>query len=119
MRPQILKSLVSLESVRSFAPEESGLILYGPPFRTIRDDIDSGGGLSAEQHAVHDIVPELTVVIADFGLGSDTAVALDYRDGTREPRVIRMQWRLPDMPNRWVPVAQDFESFWKMLDVIA
>ena len=39
------------------------------------------------------ISPELTIIIADFGLGSDTVAAFDYRADRDNPAVIRPLWR--------------------------
>jgi hypothetical protein len=101
--------------VKAFAPEENRLFLYAAPwFDSIGAGVRANKGLTPEQEAIADIDPERTLVIADFGLGSDTAVALDYR-GEPAPTVIRLQWRLPDAPNRWVPVAPTFDAFWAML----
>jgi hypothetical protein len=114
---QNLTPLVSADIVRTFASDENTIVLYPPPFHTVQDELDHGRGLNPEQLAVHDIVPDRTVVIADFGPGSDTALALDYRDGSASPSVIRLRWELPSRPNRWVKVADSFGQFWRMLDV--
>ena len=113
---QTIRPLVQPHVVKTFAPDESGIILYAPPFHTIQNELDERR-YTAEQLAVHDIAPDKTVLIADFGLGSDTAVALDFRLGTANPAVIRLQWRLPDQSNRWVKVANSFSEFWDMLHV--
>jgi hypothetical protein len=113
---QNLKPLVSAEVVRTFAPDEHAIFLYPPPFHTVQDEIDRGRGLTAEQLAIHDIVPDRTLVIADFGPGSETALALDYRNDGEKPSVIRLRWGSPARPNQWVKVADSFEQFWKMID---
>ena len=114
---QHMTPIIPANAVQKIAPEESGIFLYPPPFCTVQDELSSGKGLTAEQQAVQDIDPSLTVVIADFGLGSDTAVALDFRGDKDQPAVIRLQWRLPQQPNRWLPVARSFEEFWAVLNV--
>jgi hypothetical protein len=114
---QNLQSPFSAPVIQTFAPEERTIYLYAPPFHTIREEVEGGHGLSAEQLAVREIAPELTVPVDDFGLGSDTVLALDFRSAPSQPSVIRLQWRLPNEPNRWVKVADDFAAFWKMLDV--
>jgi hypothetical protein len=92
------------------------MYLYAPPFHTIQDELDDPRhALSPEENALQDIVPSRTVPIADFGLGSDTAVALDYRHSTTNPSIIRLEWRLPAAQNRWLWVAPSFGAFWSML----
>lgn len=115
---QHVAPLVAPACVKAFAPEESRLFLYASPwFDSIGAGIRANKGLTPEQEALADIDPERTIVIADFGLASDTAVALDYRADTTVPAVIRLQWRLPEAPNRWVPVAPSFDAFWAMLRI--
>ena len=62
--------------------------------------------------AAADIDQDALLIIADFGLEHETVLALDYSSDNREPRVVRLQWRLPDLPNRWLVVADTFEQFW-------
>jgi hypothetical protein len=62
--------------------------------------------------ALNEIEPELALDIGDFGLGSDSAVVLDYRKA--DPSVIRLVWRKPD-PNTWVLCAGTFDEFADML----
>jgi len=114
---QNVSPIITPESVRAFAPEESQLFLYPPPFHTVADDLAKGKGLTAVQHAVWDIEPSLTVLIADFGLGSDAALTLDYRASTTHPQVLRLQWQWPSSANRWLRVAESFVEFWTMLTV--
>ena len=111
---QNLESILNSDAVHKFAPDEERIFFYPPPFRMIRDEIVRGGGLTTTEMAVWDIDPELTVIIGDFGLGSDTAIALDYRGSRSEPKVIRMVWRLPQQPNKWVHVADSFCEFWAL-----
>src|SRR5262245_56790720 len=106
--------LVQPQVVRAFAPDESTLVLYAPPFHTLQRELDERR-FSAEQLAAHEIEPDMTVVIADFGLGSDTVVALDFRADVAAPTVIRLQWRFPAEPNRWLKVAHSFPDFWAIL----
>ena len=69
--------------------------------------------------ALEEISPELTIVIADFGLGSDTVVALDYRADRDNPAVIRRLWREREQPNTWVRCAETFDEFADMLGLEA
>jgi uncharacterized protein (TIGR02996 family) len=71
-----------------------------------------------------DIHPDLTVLIADEGIGSDAPFALDYRTSFAKPRVVLYRWRVAPGPpgppdgyagNRWVEVAPTFQEFWQQL----
>ncbi|EDN66559.1 conserved hypothetical protein [Beggiatoa sp. PS] len=114
---QNIESLVSIEVIHGFAPDEDHLFLYPPPFVTLQSEIDSGGTLSPEELAVDQINPSAVIVIGDFGPGSDTAVALDYSTSDIQPIVIRQQWRLPHETNRWLKIASTFSAFWAMLSL--
>jgi len=59
--------------------------------------------------ATHEITLELTLIIGDFGLGSDAPLALDYRPSPTKPRVIRLRWG--NDGNHWVQVAETFGQF--------
>ena len=59
--------------------------------------------------AVNEINPDLTVLIGDFGMGSDAPIVLDYSRGTNAPTVIRLKWS-PD-GNHWVELAPDLATF--------
>lgn len=100
---------------RSRAPEESGvhLVLYlttvaqraTNPFWT--DPMADPAGID----------PELSVVLGDFGLGTDAPIVLDYRSDPA--RVLRLDWPLRGQPNRWVALAASFDEFIGLLDLPA
>ncbi len=113
---QNLRSLVPEERVRQMAPDESHIYLYPPPFHTVaRTVTGSGADFYARFGALDQLVPEAAVEIADFGLGSDAPILLDYRDGPTDPCVIRLSWPGDGRPNRWVVMAPDFRSFVEVL----
>jgi len=64
--------------------------------------------------ALEPISPDLSVDIGSFGLGSDTAILLDYRQGGSNPPVLRLKWRKLE-PNVWVRCADSFDEFADML----
>ncbi len=112
----IWPSPVRRDCVKEFAPDENELILYKPQeFTTVGDILRTGRTMSPERWAVQDIDPDRTLLIADFELGSDSGIALDFRDTGREPRVIRLFWPGHKQPNRWVEVAPTFAAFWAMV----
>jgi hypothetical protein len=109
---QNLRSLIPEERIRRLAPEESKLYLYPPPFATVaRGLAASGDDFYTRFGAVEQLVPEAAIEIADFGLGSDSPLVLDYRAGPTDPRVIRLLWPGEGQPNRWVVMAPDFPTF--------
>ncbi|HEX8464863.1 MAG TPA: hypothetical protein VF627_09630 [Abditibacterium sp.] len=67
------------------------------------------GGGSRDRSRDH----ELTLIIADFGLGSDAPVALDYSQNRDEPRVTTLKW--DKAGNHWVQLAPNFDRFLKMI----
>ena len=95
---QNLTPLIPNESVRKFAPDEERIFLYPPPFATVAEAAKHNKYWEDERSAPGEIDPERALLIGDFGLGSDTAIILDYRTGT--PRLLRLQWG--DKENHWI-----------------
>lgn len=120
MTAQQFNPLVPPERVRLFAEEESLICLDHPPFSTIAQEIQrAGAGDFWEKFgALHQIVPEQALVIADFGLGSDSPIILDFHRDATDPPVLRLAWRA-DECNEWVQGARNFDAFAKMLGLVA
>jgi hypothetical protein len=81
---QNLLPLVKPERVQLFAPGETVICLLPPPFRTVADHA-TGKALTlfwSKYGALDMISPKDAVIVADFGIGSDSPIILDYRDGT-------------------------------------
>ncbi len=113
---QNFNPVVSAECIQVFAPEENKIVFYPPPFITIADELTGDPtGYWSRWGALEEISPELTIAIGDFGIGSDTAVALDYRPGRSNPAVIRLLWREPQKPNTWVRCADSFDELADLL----
>jgi hypothetical protein len=108
---QNLKSLVAPERVRSLAPEESMIYLLPPPFLTVRKRSKHEPYWTSPLADPGGIDFDLALVIADFGLGSDAPILLDYREDAADPRVIRLRWPGSGSPNQWVVMAPDFQTF--------
>ena len=113
---QNLHSLVSVDRIHLFAPEEDGIYLAGPPFCTIADRVadQRQGTFWSKWGALGEISPDLAIDIGDFGLGSDTCIVLDYRQDRTNPSVMRLKWQNP-RPNTWVRCAETFDEFADML----
>ncbi len=110
---QNLRCLVPEASVRLFATEEERIYFYPPPFRTVRQDQAKNSFWSDPRSATHEIKPDLTVIIGDFGIGSDAVLLLDYSQTATDPRIIRLKWA--EEGNHWVEVTATFDQFAKML----
>ena len=99
-----------------FADDESLICLQPPPFYTVAQYRDGGGSGDSWQKfgALDQIVPDLVLVIGDFGLGSDSVVALDYARNSSNPPVLRLRWG-KDGRNKWMQGARDFDEFAALL----
>ncbi len=92
------------------------ICLYPPPFRTLAQGLANvGDRFYAEFAALHELVPEAAIPIADFGLGADAPILLDYRAGPVDPAVITLEWPGDGETNYWAVMAPDFASFVDML----
>lgn len=108
---QNVNSLVPEAIVRGFAPEENQIFFYPPPFFTVANRMN-GVELNFwvdPRTAIHEIDPAFTLIIGDFGLGSDAPLALDYREQLDEPKVIYLRWAQDG--NHWVEIAPNFADF--------
>jgi hypothetical protein len=64
--------------------------------------------------ALDEIAPEKALIIADFGLGSDAPIVLNYSVYSNNPPVFRLRWG-PDGLTTWVQAADGFGEFAEML----
>src|SRR5262245_29417475 len=113
-RQQNLHPLVPAAWVRAFAQEESFIYLLHPPFYSVRQLVDGGEHdfWTSPNAAPNEISFDHSLVIADFGLGSDSPVVLDYRAVHDGPKVLRLKWGHGPWgahgDNHWVEVAPNF-----------
>lgn len=73
-----------------------------------KEEIDMFVGKYSKNDKNKTIAPELTMLIADFGLGSDQPIALDYRRDLSQPEVWMLVW---DRNNYWTKISSTFENF--------
>lgn len=71
--------------------------------RTTHDDFYRNQGV------IRQLKPDLAIVIADFGIGSDAPILLYYLKSKTEPVVINLDWQ--EDGNSWVVVAENFSAF--------
>jgi hypothetical protein len=107
----------SKQNSRSLIPEDRNrrlrkIYLYPPPFQTVARAVSGRGrNFYIRFGALHELVPEAAIEIADFGLGADAPILLDYRQSPKDPTVIYLEWPGDGRPNYWVEMARDFASF--------
>ncbi len=106
------------------APEQADLFLFAPPFKTwqetVQKDIASGSTFLSTV-AGPEVEPDSLLLIGDFGLGSDSPIALRYDMPSRVPEV----WRLVlttkgdeapyELIGTWHPMAATFDEFVALL----
>jgi hypothetical protein len=116
MTEQQVSPTIPVERVRQFAAEERCICLQPPPFTTLAKLHAAGpSGFWERFGALDQIDPARAVVIADFGIGADAVVVLDYSRDAANPPVLRLRWAPQGVGNEWVQVARDFDEFAAML----
>jgi hypothetical protein len=103
--------------VERLVPGESALYLLWPPFRTIAERCADGERkFWSDVGALDQIDAERALLIGDFGLGSDTAIVLDYRRPDSPP-LLRLTWTGTPLRTRWVPFFDTFAEFATAFDL--
>ncbi len=117
MTEQQLRPTIPVKQVQRFAEDERCICLQPPPFPTLAEVCAAGGAADFWERfgALDQIDPALAVVIADFGIGADSVVVLDYARDAANPPVLRLRWAERGVGNRWVQGARDFDEFAIML----
>jgi hypothetical protein len=110
---QIRPRRIAKELVQLLAPEEDRIDLIAPPFRTVRERVTFERFWTWPMADPGGIDFDLSLVIGDFGMGSDAPIILDYREDATNPRVLRLRWASEGrvIQNRWVVMAPDFPTF--------
>jgi hypothetical protein len=114
-RLQNAAPIVPSARVRAMAPDERMLYLQPPPFRTVAEDLLDNERFWRDWGALDQIDPAAALILADFELGSDACVILDYRDAV--PPVLRLRWPGggDGKNNEWVRCARTFDEFVELL----
>jgi hypothetical protein len=99
---------ISLQVARRWDPHASGIHLHAEPC-SLASDLQQGRDLFDLWNTV-DVDAERCLVIADFGLGSDNPIVLDF---TQDPAPVRTQRWPEDETSRptWITIASTFEDF--------
>src|SRR5262245_11736427 len=110
-RQNVLPHQIPTTLVERFAPGESQIFLYPPPFPTIAECCECQEGVFwREFGALSEIDPDRAVIIGDFGLGSDAHIVLDYRTQP-SPSLLRLAWTSGERSTHWVPFFDTFAAF--------
>lgn len=93
--------------------DDNQLILMPPPFHSIGDEVlDGNAWWMTDLTNVGQIDYERALIIADFGMGSDSPIIL-YYETTSEPVVMYLKWtwhgRKPS--HSWKQTHSSFEDF--------
>ncbi len=107
------------EVVAVVDPDEVDLNLYGPPFRSLATELVeqelADSTFWADHGAIDQLDPGRALLIGDFGLGSDSPIILDYRQGP-DPVVRKLAWVTVDegtgwsIHNSWPMIARSFDE---------
>jgi hypothetical protein len=115
---QNLHSLIPEDRVRAFAPEERIIYFNRPPFHAVSALLASNEQFwTSELACPSGISFEHTVVLGDFGLGSDAPIVLDYRTDAMRPSVLRLRYSDSTPNTDWVTAAVDFETMCDILQI--
>ena len=110
---------IRTERVKRIASDESKIYLYAPPFSTVAK-CGSDHEFWQKFGALAQIDAELALIIADFGLGADSPIILDYARNRLNPPVLRLQWlgKNGNVQNEWTQIASDFDQFVDLLGLV-
>ena len=114
VRAQNVAPLLGKEAARKLSPIEEQIVLMAPPFHTIGDELADGNEFWIRDLTnVGEIDYRRAVIIADFGLGTDSPIILYYPQGQPSPVVMYLRWRGdgPAVRHDWVQTHETFEQF--------
>jgi hypothetical protein len=120
--------IVSADALHRIIPDEDHLHLLKPPFFTLSTHRDLQKWWNLPYAALDRIDPDFAILIAEFSIGGDSGIALDYRLSRENPSVIYLKYfeenagffsKFSKMstekdkfrPTDWVQIAPDFRTF--------
>lgn len=110
---QHLNPLLGKEAAQKLSQDNNVIHLFRPPFATIAEEATSTS--IAHQFwlesltNVGEIDYEQSLIIADFGIGSDSPIILNY-EHSQEPRVMYLKW-FGSGEHTWVCTHESFDAF--------
>jgi len=112
-RKQRLNPKIAKEDVKKISPEDDCIELMRHPFHTIQDEVDGGNEFwTTYLSNVGEIEYDKALIIADFGLGSDSPIILYYKESI-SPTVMYLKWsgNGKNISHSWVQTHSSFEKF--------
>lgn len=104
---------LGIGAARRLSTNDDQLVLMPPPFHSIADEIRDGNAWwKTDLTNVGEIDYEKAVIIADFGMGSDSPIILYYAT-LDEPQVLFLKWtwRKRQARHSWARTHATFEAF--------
>ncbi len=109
---QDIKFIIPEELVQAVFPGERRFCFAKPPFSLVSQMKSEHACFWDQDIARPDqIVRDLSLVIGDFEIGSDSAVILDYSETPDNPCVKWLRWGRTEPRNEWVTACQSFDEF--------
>lgn len=112
VKGQDLQSYVPQHLVDNVFPGERNFCFSLPPFKCVMDLKRLGSSeyewfWSHEDARPDQLIHEKILVIADFMIGSDSAVILNYELDPIDPPVMWLRWEKQGTPNQWVKACDN------------
>jgi hypothetical protein len=110
---QNIYPVLGREAAHALSPDDDRIVMMKPPFHTIADEVAGGNKFwVADLTNVDEIDYGKAVIIADFGMGSDSAIILYYSD-TDSPVVMCLRWSNDgnNIQHKWIQTHKSFEDF--------
>lgn len=112
---QELHPLLGKHAAQVLSPDDDRIVLMVPPFHTIAVEVKGGNDFwTNDLTNVGEIDYEKALIIADFGLGSDSPIILYYRN-TASPSVMYLRWSCDgeNIQHEWIETHSTFDDFAK------
>ena len=108
------------DAAHRLSSEDDELILMPPPFHTIADEVVGGNSWwNTYLGNVGEIDYSKALIIADFGMGSDSPIVIYYQPLT-EPVVMYLKWERQgqQIKHSWIRTHSSFVDFAKDVGLI-
>jgi hypothetical protein len=110
---QELKPILGKDAAPKLSSHDDRIVLMPPPFHTIGDEVRGGNhfwktGVTDPKEIDYD----KALIIADFGMGSDSPIVL-YYEPKDSARVMYLRWigNGQDIRHEWVETHRSFDDF--------
>ncbi len=110
---QEIDPIIGKEGTQKLSPNEDKIVLSSPPFHTIADEVDHGNEFWVSYLTNYgEIDYSNALIIADFGIGSDSPIIL-YYENSEAPKIMYLKWSSNGLSiqHSWVCTHGSFEEF--------